>query len=79
LDDFLRMTEREVLTHAGKVSADVAQAKAETAYALYQQQQKALPSPVERDFEAAIAQPIKRIEKSRKPARLPIPKKGSDA
>lgn len=79
LDDFLRMTERDVLTHAGKVSADVAQAKAETAYALYQQQQKSLPSHVERDFEAAIAQPVKQIEKSRKPARLPTQKKGSDA
>jgi len=77
LDDFLRMTEREVLTHAGKVSAEVAQAKAEAAYALFQQQQKTLPSRVERDFEAAIAQPVKQIEKGRKPARLPS-KKGKD-
>jgi len=76
LDDFLRMTEREVLTHAGRISAEVAHAKAEAAYALYQQQQKALPSRVEQDFEAAIAQPVKQIEKSRKPARLPKKDKG---
>lgn len=79
LDDFLRMTEREVLTHAGKVTAEVAQANAEAAYGVFRQQQKALPSRVEQDFDAAIARPVKQIEKSRKPARLPANKKGKDA
>lgn len=79
LDDFLRMTERDVLTHAGKVTAEVAQAKAEAAYVAFQQLQTALPSRVERDFETAIAQPVKQIEKGRKPARLPANKKGKDA
>lgn len=76
LDDFLRMTEREVLTHAGKVAAEVAQAKAEAEFAVYRQQQLAAPSRAERDFEAAIAQPVKQIEKTRKPTRLPEKKKG---
>jgi len=79
LDDFLRMTEREVLTHAGKVTAEVAQANAAAAYVAFRQQQKALPSRVEQDFDAAIARPVKQIEKSRKPARLPANKKGKDA
>lgn len=76
LDDFLRMTERDVLPHAGRISAEVAQIKAEAAYLAYEQQQKILPSRVEQDFEEAIAQPVKQIEKSRKPARLPKQVKG---
>jgi hypothetical protein len=76
LDDFLRMTEREVLTHAGKMAAEVAQAKAEAEFAVYRQQQLAAPSHAERDFEAAIAQPVKQLEKTRKPTRLPEKKKG---
>jgi hypothetical protein len=75
LDDFLRMTEREVLTHAGKVAADVAQAKAEAEFEAYRQQQLAAPSRAEVDF-AAIAQPVKRLESARKPPRLPARKKG---
>lgn len=56
LDDFLRMTEREVLTHAGKVSAEVAQAKAEREFEIYRQRQLQAPSPAERDFTAAIGE-----------------------
>lgn len=75
LDDFLRLTEREVLTHAGKVAAEMAQAKAEAEFAIYRQQQLTAPSQAERDFDAAIAQPVKQIEKTRKPPRLPAKKK----
>ncbi|MEO5829744.1 MAG: RhuM family protein, partial [Rhodanobacter sp.] len=66
LDNFLRMTRKDILTHAGKVSAEAALAKAQQAYAQYQQQTRNLPSPVESDFEAAIAQPVKRIEQNKK-------------
>ncbi len=66
LDDFLRMTEREVLTHAGKVAAEVAQAKAEEQYLMFHQQQGQSTSQVERDFELALAQPIKALAKERK-------------
>lgn len=66
LDDFLRMTERDVLTHAGKITAELAQAKAESEFSAFQQQQLARPSHAEQDFEASITQPVKRIEKSRK-------------
>ncbi|MCL2523862.1 MAG: virulence RhuM family protein [Betaproteobacteria bacterium] len=66
LDNFLRMTRKDILTNAGKVSAEVAQAKAEAAYLTYQQRALAVPSRVEQDFEAAIAQPVKQVEKRRK-------------
>ena len=66
LDNFLRLTRKDVLTHAGKVSADAALTKAQGAYAEYQARMRDLPSQVEQDFEATIAQPVKRLEKSRK-------------
>ncbi len=78
LDDFLRMTEREVLAHAGKVAAEVAQAKAEGEFAVYREQQLAAPSRAEQDFEAAISKPVKKIQMTRKPPRLPAKKKGED-
>lgn len=77
LDNFLRMTRKDILTHAGKVTAEAALAKAQAAYAEYQARIRDLPSPVERDFDAAIARPVKRIEKSRKA--LPNKKKGEQA
>ena len=66
LDDFLRLTRKDILTHAGKVSADAALAKAQAVYAQYQQQRCAMPALVEKDFEAAIERPVKRLEKNRK-------------
>ena len=74
LDDFLRMTERELLTHAGKITAHIAQARAEAEFELYRKQQSDAPnsdfqSPVERDFEQAIAKPLKAIETTRKIAK----------
>ena len=77
LDDFLRLTEREVLTHAGKVAAEVAQAKAEVEFTAFRQALLATPSAAERDFESAIARPVKVIEKTRGPTALPAKKKGS--
>lgn len=56
LDDFLRMTEREVLTHAGRISAEVAQAKAEQEFEIYRQRQLQSPSQAERDFTAAMGE-----------------------
>lgn len=77
LDNFMRMTRKDILTHAGKVSADAALRKAQAVYEAYQTQARNLPSPVEKDFEAAIAQPVKQIERGRKA--LPKKKKGDDA
>ncbi|MBS0309650.1 MAG: virulence RhuM family protein [Proteobacteria bacterium] len=77
LDNFLRLTRKDILTHAGKVSADAALTKAQAVYADYQARVRKLPSPVEKDFESAIAQPVKQLQKSRKA--LPNKKKGEQA
>lgn len=69
LDDFLRMTERDVLTHAGKVAAAVAHAKAESEFEQFRMRQLAHPTQVEQDFDAAIQKPVKALDATRKPAK----------
>jgi hypothetical protein len=54
LEDFLRLSDRDILTHVGTVSHEEAVRKAELEFEKYRQQQLALPSPVEKDFEAAV-------------------------
>jgi hypothetical protein len=54
LDDFLTLSEREILTHAGRVSHEVAVAKAEAEYKKFQATQLAQPSEVEKQFEAMV-------------------------
>jgi len=54
LDDFLRLSERDILTHAGRVSHEVAVAKAEGEYEEFQVRQLAQPSEVEKQFEAMV-------------------------
>ena len=66
LDDFLRLSDREVLTHAGKMTAELAQAKAEAEFRIYQQRQLAVPSRAEQDFETAIEVEEKQLEKTTK-------------
>jgi len=50
LDDFLKLGDHEVLSHAGQVSAEAARLKAEAEYENYRQQLDALPAPVEMDM-----------------------------
>jgi len=50
LDDFLKLSERQILSHAGKISHDAAVQKAEAEYLKYQEQQKGQLSQVEKDF-----------------------------
>jgi len=61
LDDFLRLSDREILSHAGNISHDKAKEKAEIEYEAYRQQQAALPQPVDADFGQALDE-LKRIE-----------------
>lgn len=56
LDDFLALSDHDVLAHAGKVTAEAARLKAEQEYLLFAEQQSSLPSRVEQDFEAAMAE-----------------------
>ena len=54
LDDFLRLGERDILTHAGRTTHQEALAKAEQEYEKFRKQQLDAPSRVELDFEQAI-------------------------
>ena len=71
LDGFLRLSGREILTHAGRMTAEAAQGKAEAAFEVYRQQQLAVPSRAEQDFEAALAKPVKALETQRKATHRP--------
>lgn len=62
LDDFLRLSGRELLMHAGKVSHQQAIEKARAEYERYKATQIDLPSPVEGHFEEAV----KRLGKPRR-------------
>ena len=66
LDDFMRISEREILTHAGSVSHEVALAKAEAEFEKFRRIEDAKPSPVEQHFIEAIEQ-VKRLEKGKRP------------
>ena len=66
LDDFLRLSDRDVLTHAGKVSHDVAMAKAQHELERFESQQALAPSRAELDFERA-AGAIEIAAKKRRP------------
>jgi hypothetical protein len=54
LDDFLRLSGRAILKHAGKISHEQAARKAELEFEEFHQAQLAGPSQVEKDFEAAV-------------------------
>jgi hypothetical protein len=71
LDDFIRLTDREILTHAGQISHDAAVAKAEAELAKYRQAQAALPQPVDQHFEQTLDE-LEKIEGASKA--LPEPK-----
>ena len=63
LDGFLRLNERDILTHAGRISHDVAQSKAELEYDRYKALTADRPRAVDADFEQAtkaltVKQPI---------------------
>lgn len=64
LDDFLRLSDRNILTHAGHVSADDAKAKAHSVYDKWHIQQLNAPSAVEGHFIEATEK-TKRIAATR--------------
>ena len=65
LDDFLKISDRDILSHAGKVSHREALANAHAEYEKYRQRRLNAPSPVEQHFQDAVDK-TKRIEKSKK-------------
>lgn len=71
LDDFIRISDRDILTHAGTVSHEAAKLKAELEYEKYRKAQAALPQPVDRHFVEAVNE-LEKLEaeaKKRKPGR----------
>lgn len=63
LDEFLKLSGRELLSHAGKITADDARAKAEAEYEKYRKFIDAQPRAVDADFE----QTIKKLPKPKNP------------
>lgn len=56
LDELLRVSGRDLLDHAGKVSAEAAQAKAEREYDRYRALQDARPRAIDAEFEKVAKQ-----------------------
>ena len=54
LDDFLRLSGRDILKHAGKISHEQAARKAEAEFEKFHQARLDEPSQAEKDFEAAV-------------------------
>ena len=59
LDDFLKLSGKELLTHAGSISAEIAKLKADTEYDKFKQRTDSQLSPVEIHF-------IENFERERK-------------
>ena len=66
LDDFLKLSEHELLDHAGKISAEQAKMKAELAYDRYRVFLDSQPRSVDLDFEQATSK-LKNLPKPKKP------------
>ena len=71
LDEFLKISGRELLDHAGKISAETAKMKAELEYDRYRALSDAQPRLVDADFEQAAKQ-IQKLPRAKK-ARPPKP------
>jgi hypothetical protein len=65
LEDFLKLSGRDILTHAGKISHEKALEKAHQEYEKYRQEKLAAPTAVEKHFIDAEKK-IKKLESARK-------------
>jgi hypothetical protein len=66
LEDFLRLGDREILTHTGTISHERALRKAELEFEKFRARQLAEPSQVEKDFDEAVRN-LPKPRKQRKP------------
>jgi hypothetical protein len=62
LDDFLRVSRKELLTHAGKISRELAEIKALSEFARYKERTAGDLSAVERHFLESLEQKQKELE-----------------
>lgn len=67
LDDFLRLSDRDVLTHAGRIGREQALEFSKAEFTRYKQRTLAEPSSAERDFEEATRK-LKGLEGERRTA-----------
>lgn len=65
LDDFLKMTGNDILTHAGKISHQKALEKARSEYEKYHQQQLQQPTQAEKDYIRHIEHAAKKLNKKK--------------
>lgn len=77
LDAFLEFNERNILTHAGKVSHHLAEEHAHAEFAKYEAQQRLEGTPSTSDFDQAVDQ-VKRLESKPPQKRKPRPRKRKD-
>jgi hypothetical protein len=66
LDEFLKISGRKLLDHAGKISHEQAVAKAELEFSKFRAIEDAKPSPVDKAFEAAVKK-LKPLPPGKKP------------
>src|SRR6185295_4001780 len=66
LDAFLTLNERDILTHAGRISHEAAQAKADREYDRYSALTDMQPRQVDVDFEEAAKQ-VRKLARPKKP------------
>jgi hypothetical protein len=74
LDEFLKVSERDILKHAGKVSHETAIEKAHAEYEKFRRQMLQEPSPVERHF-IGVVKELKKLE-NKKPRNTRTTRKG---
>ena len=65
LGGFLKLSDREILTHAGKISHNAAKEKAEAQFLRFNEEQAKLPQPVDQHF-AETLEELKKIESQAK-------------
>jgi hypothetical protein len=73
LDDFIRISEREILTHAGTISHETALSKTEAECEAFRAAQASLSQPVDQHFSKALGE-LTKIATSRRPRRKPVRK-----
>jgi hypothetical protein len=61
LDDFLKLSNRQILTHAGKISAEVAKLKADAEYDKFKERTRYVLTPVEQHFLQSLEQTEKKL------------------
>ncbi|MBC7977252.1 MAG: virulence RhuM family protein [Myxococcales bacterium] len=72
LDDFLTLSDRDILRHTGRISHDEAAAKAELEYHRFASARAALPAPVEQHFDDAVRN-VKQLDTARRASKPKLP------